>query len=77
MLFRSGSGPEFRKEVFDSLSQFPDEWLRSNKKGFQSIFKRLKSLLGICFDGTELLELLGKMAPRYRKILAEYLARHI
>lgn len=72
-----GSGPEFRKEVFDSLSQFPDEWLRSNKKGFQSIFKRLKSLLGICFDGTELLELLGKMAPRYRKILAEYLARHI
>ncbi len=72
-----GSGPAFRKEVFDSLSQYPDEWLKSNQKGFESIFKRLRNLLGISFDDLELHEMLEKMAPKYRRVFAGHLAQHI
>ena len=68
---------DLRREIFDSLLQYPEEWLKSNPKGFQSIFKRLQNLLGICFGSAELTVLLKRMTPKGRMALSQYISSHI
>lgn len=66
-----------RKEIFASLHQYPEVWLKSNPKGFQSIFKRLENLLGICFGSAELTVLLQHMTPKGRMALSQYISSRI
>ena len=70
-------GPLFRKEVFSSLTKFPEEWFRSNPDGLPHILGRLKSLLGIRLDGKELVRMLSRMAPAGRGPLFSYIASTI
>ena len=69
-------GPAFRKEIFKSLTQFPDEWLKSNP-GFPHIFRRLNQTIGICFDAKAIASILRRMAPAGRSPLCEYIASKI
>ena len=69
-------GPAFRKEVFGSLTQFPDEWLISNP-GYSHIFGRLDHLLGICFGAKAIALMLRRMAPANRGPLRLYIAASI
>ena len=69
-------GPAFRKEIFGSLTQFPDEWLKSNP-GFSHIFGRLDNLLGICFGAKAIALMLRRMAPANRGPLRIYIASKI
>ena len=69
-------GPAFRMEIFDSLTQFPDEWLTSNP-GFAHIFGRLNHLLGICFDANAIALMLRRMAPANHGPLRLYIASKI
>jgi len=66
-----------RREILNSLLQYPDEWLKSNPKGFESIFKRLDSLLGISFGSAQLIDLLQQMAPKGRCALSRYISSRI
>ncbi len=68
---------DLRREIFDSLRQYPEEWLKSNPKGIESIFKRLENLLGICFGSAELTILLEQMIPKGRMALSQYISSHI
>ena len=69
-------GRAFRKEIFESLTQFPDEWLKSNP-GFPYIFGRLNHLLGICFGAKAIALMLRRMAPANRGPLRYYIASKI
>ncbi|MEI6676214.1 MAG: hypothetical protein WCO57_13665, partial [Verrucomicrobiota bacterium] len=69
-------GRAFRKEIFESLTQFPDEWLKSNP-GFPHIFGRLNHLLGICFGAKAIALMLRRMAPANRGPLRYYIASKI
>jgi len=69
-------GRAFRKEIFVSLTQYPDEWLKSNP-GYSHIFGRLDHLLGICFGAKAIALMLRRMAPANRGPLRLYIAASI
>jgi hypothetical protein len=69
-------GPSFRKEIFESLTQFSDEWLKSNP-GFSYIFGRLNHLLGISYDAKAIAQMLRRMAPAVRGPMRQYIASKI
>ena len=71
------SKADLRNEIFDSLLQYPDVWLKSNTKGIEYIFKRLNCRLGIRFEVSELAALLGQMPPIARSALAKYISSRI
>lgn len=71
---RHTRGPLFRREILDSISNFPDEWIDASGCGLSYIFKRLKSLLDIQFETEEFIEMLRNIAPVGRRPLAHYLA---
>jgi len=75
--YHSTSRVDLRREIFDSLLHYPEEWLKSNPKGIESIFKRLENLLGICFGSAELTILLEQMTPKGRMALSQYISSHI
>jgi len=66
-----------REEIFDSLLRYPGEWLKSNPKGIEFIFKRLENLLGICFGSVELTVLLQQTTPKGRIALSRYICSRI
>lgn len=68
---------ELRQEILNSLLEFPDEWLKSNTKGLEFVFMKLKSLLGIQFDDAELRLMLKTMPPKGRTALSNYISERI
>ena len=70
-------GRMFHHEVAQSLTRFPEEWLKSNASGLPHIFIRLRSLLGIQFKAKELARMLRRMAPAGREPLRTYIASKI
>ena len=73
---RQALGPAFRDEIFDSLTQYPEEWLKSTT-GFPCIFRRLNHLLGITFDAKAFASMLRQMAPFGCDPLRAYIASTI
>jgi len=69
-------GPAIREEILDSLTQYPEEWLKSTT-GFPYIFGRLNHLLGISFDAKAITSMLRQMAPAGRGPLRAYIASKI
>ena len=68
---------DLRQEILSSLLEFPEEWLKSNTKGLEFVFKKLKSLLGIQFDDAELRLMLKGMHPKGREALSRFIAQRI
>lgn len=68
---------ELRLEILTSMLEYPKEWLRSNPKGLEFIFSKLKSLLGIQFDDSELHLMLRSMHPKGREDLSKFIAKRI
>lgn len=69
-------GPAFRDEIFASLTQYPEEWLKSTT-GFPYIFGRLNHLIGFSFDAKAIASMLRQMAPAGRGPLRAYIASKI
>lgn len=67
----------FRDEALQSLTQFPEEWMRVSTNGLDEIFNRMRHLLGIVFDPMEIRTLLNKMPPRGKSLLASYVASRV
>lgn len=62
-------GADFRHEVYQSLTNFPEEWLRSNKTGMPPILQRLRRLLDIRFTGQEIASIFLNVKPASRTSL--------
>jgi len=69
-------GPRFRREVFQSITKYPAEWLESNP-GFPHIFGRLGNHLGIRFNDKAIALMLRRIAPAGRGPLCAYIASKI
>ena len=69
---------DLQRDIIESLIEFPAEWLAAPHHGdFNRVMTGLADHLSIRPKGAVLIEMLNRMAPKYRQAFAEYLGSTI
>lgn len=77
LLYRTVSETEFAEEIINSMTRYPEEWLRYHDRDFGKLFLALWHHLGLTIAPSRMREMLHGIDEEHRPLLQHYLASQI